>query len=44
MKTAILAGISERNFNRDPVPLWFRETHGAETRERREAAWVFLSK
>ncbi|MEM9280535.1 MAG: glycosyl hydrolase family 28-related protein [Verrucomicrobiota bacterium] len=42
--TAILAGISERNFIRRPVSLWFRETQNGETRELRDCAWVYLSK
>lgn len=42
--TVTLAGINERNFNRKPVSLWFRETQGGETRERKDTAWVFLSK
>jgi len=42
--TAILAGINERNFNRRPVSLWFRETQGAETRDSKELAWVYLSR
>ena len=31
--TATLAGISERNFNRNPVSFWVRETQAGETRE-----------
>jgi len=42
--TAILAGINERNFNRRPVSLWFRETQGEETRESKSPAWVYLSR
>jgi hypothetical protein len=42
--TATLAGISERNYNRKPVSLWFRETQGSETRESKEQSWVYLSK
>jgi hypothetical protein len=42
--TAMLAGISERNFNRRPVSLWFRETHGNATRESKAPAWVYLSR
>lgn len=42
--TAILAGINERNFNRRPVSLWFRETQGGVTKERKERAWVYLSR
>lgn len=42
--TAVFAGINERNFNRKPVSLWFQETHGEETRERKEPAWIYLSK
>ena len=41
--TAVLAGINERNFNRRPVSLWFRETQAGETRERTERSWVYLS-
>lgn len=41
--TATLAGINERNYNRRPVSLWFRETQGAETRESKERSWVYLS-
>lgn len=42
--TVSLIGVNERNFNRRPVSLWFRETQDGETRERKEAAWVFLSR
>jgi hypothetical protein len=42
--TAILAGISERNFNRRPVSFWLRETQGNGTRESKEPAWVYLSR
>ena len=42
--SAVLSGISERNFNRRPVSLWFRETQGGETREMSQHAWVYLSK
>ena len=42
--SAVLSGISERNFNRRPVSLWFRETQGGETRELKSPAWVYLSK
>lgn len=42
--TATLAGINERNFNRRPVSLWFRETQGGETRESKTPAWVCLSR
>ena len=42
--TAILAGINERNFNRRPVSLWFRETRDGVTREQKERAWVYLSR
>lgn len=41
--TATLSGINERNFNRKPVSLWVRETHGAETREMKTRPWVYLS-
>lgn len=40
--TATLCGINERNFNRQPVSLWVRETHGKETREMTELPWVYL--
>lgn len=39
-----LFGVSERNFNRQPVSLWVRERQGAETRELTEKPWVFLGK
>ena len=42
--TATLAGINERNYNRKPVSLWFRETQGSETRESKIMSWVYLSK
>ena len=42
--TAVLAGLNERNFNRRPVSLWFRETQGSETRESQHSAWVYLSR
>ena len=41
---AVLAGINERNYNRDPVSLWFRETQDGVTREQAERAWVYLSR
>jgi len=37
-----LAGINERNFNRNPVTLWVRESHGEKTWELRERPWVYL--
>lgn len=42
--TAALAGIVERNFNRQPVSFWVRETQGGETRELRERPQNFLSR
>lgn len=42
--TVTLAGINERNYNRRPVSLWFRETQGTETRESTASAWVYLSR
>lgn len=39
-----LYGVSERNFNRQPVPLWVREKQGDEVRELRELPWVYLGK
>lgn len=42
--TVTLAGINERNYNRQPVSLWFRETNGTETRESKERSWVYLGK
>jgi len=42
--TATLAGLNERNFNRHPVNPWFHETQDGETCERKERAWVYLSK
>lgn len=42
--SAVIAGINERNFNRNPVSLWVRETQGEETRELAEKPWVYLSK
>lgn len=41
---AIVAGLSERNFNRHPVSLWFRETQGEKSRELEEKPWVYLSR
>jgi hypothetical protein len=41
--TALLTGISERNFNNQPVTLWVRETQGGDTRELRERPSVYLS-
>jgi hypothetical protein len=41
--TATLAGINERNFNRRPVSLWFRETQGDETRESKSSG-VYVSR
>lgn len=37
-----LSGLNERNFNRDPVSLWVRETQQGDTRERKERAWVYV--
>ncbi|GAB5442841.1 MAG: hypothetical protein Fues2KO_31900 [Fuerstiella sp.] len=37
-----LSGLNERNFNRNPVSLWVRETQQGETRERNERAWVYV--
>jgi hypothetical protein len=42
--TATLCGINERNFNREPVSLWIKETQNGETREMIERPWVYLSK
>jgi len=42
--TATLCGINERNFNRQPVTLWVRETQGGETRETQEKPFVYLSR
>ncbi len=42
--TAMLCGINERNYNRQPVSLWVRETQGGETREMKDLPWVYLSK
>jgi hypothetical protein len=41
--TATLCGINERNYNRQPVTLWVRETQGNETREIAKIPWVYLS-
>lgn len=37
-----LFGMSERNFNRQPISLWVRERQGGETRELRERPWIYL--
>ncbi|MEL7336812.1 MAG: glycosyl hydrolase family 28-related protein, partial [Planctomycetota bacterium] len=37
-----LSGLSERNFNGNPVSNWFRETQNGETRTRKERAWVYV--
>ena len=42
--TATLCGINERNYNRQPVTLWVRETQGTETRETQKMPWVYLSR
>lgn len=42
--TVNLLGLNERNFNRDPVSVWFRETQNGKTLEMKERAWVYLSK
>lgn len=42
--TATLSGINERNYNRQPVNLWVRETQGTEMRETAKMPWVYLSK
>ena len=39
-----LCGVNERNFNRQPVSLWVRETQGSETREMKDRPWVYLSR
>jgi len=41
--TATLCGINERNFNRQPVSLWVRETRSGETREQIERPFLYLS-
>lgn len=42
--TVTLAGISERNFNRNPVSFWVRETQGSDVRVLHERPAVFLSR
>lgn len=42
--TLNLYGVSERNFNRQPVDLWVRERQGDEVRELGELPWVYLGK
>ncbi len=42
--TVTIAGINERNFNRSPVSIWFRETQNEQTREHLKLPWVYLSK
>jgi hypothetical protein len=42
--TATLCGINERNYNRQPVSLWVRETQRGETRETLKMPWVYLSR
>ena len=42
--TVSLYGVSERNFNRQPVSFWIQERQGAETKELREIPRVYLSK
>jgi len=37
-----LLGVNERNFNRNPVSFWVRETQGGVTRETRQRPWVYL--
>ena len=41
--TATLCGINERNYNRQPVTLWVRETQQGDTRETTTLPWVYLS-
>jgi hypothetical protein len=41
--TATLCGINERNYNRQPVTLWVRETRQDYTRETTTLPWVYLS-
>lgn len=42
--TVVLRGVNERNFNRNPVSLWVRETQDGETKELHEMPRVFLGK
>ncbi len=42
--TATLCGINERNYNRQPVTLWVRETQSTETRDTPRLPWVYLSR
>ncbi len=39
-----LFGVSERDFNLQPVTLWVRESHGADVRELSSRPWVYLGK
>ena len=41
--TVTLSGVNERNYNRQPVTLWVRQTQGTETRETPKMPWVYLS-
>ena len=41
--TVTLCGVNERNYNRQPVTLWVRETQSGETRETPKIPWVYLS-
>lgn len=37
-----LSGLNERNFNRNPVSVWFKEIHAGVERTRPERAWVYV--
>lgn len=37
-----LAGLNERNYNREPVSWWFRETRQGRTLDRKKRAWVYV--
>lgn len=41
--TVTLCGVNERNYNRQPVTLWVRETQQSQTRETPKMPWVYLS-
>ncbi len=42
--TVILTGVNERNYNKNPVKIWVRETQGSETRDLITRPWVYLSR
>lgn len=40
----VLRGVNERNFNRNPVSFWVRETQEGETKEWKDRFWIYVSR